>query len=241
MPNRTSFRVFACVALLLMSGRAYAASITYDSATSPAVVNIGPTPTNFGPLNWAFPEFDSLLGTLQSVRLNVGLSGTTTIDVQATQSATDGLVSTRVTAFVQSATADLAGDAGGGIPLIEAFSDLFFFSLDDGESDTSGPMAFMGSSSELYTAPDVLAAFSSPGGGTELLIVWAMADTIFEFFGGNATGTQATLAAFAGSVTYEYDPFAEPDPPAPVPEPSSLMLLGSGALALAYGIRRKRS
>lgn len=246
-PAIMKFTSLVCVvvgALAMVPTVASAATITYNSATTPMVANLGPFPTNFGPLNWAFPEFDSLLGTLQSVRLIVGVSGTTSIQVTAGASATDGLVQTKVRTYLQSGTADLAGDAPGGtplgstgVPLAEVLSPTFFFALDPSETVNSGPIGLAGGSNVLYTSPDVLAAFASPGGGVETLTAWALAGTVFEFFNGNATGTQSTTAMFTGEVVYTY----EASQISEVPEPSSMLLLGSGLVALGYSVRRKKS
>lgn len=251
MKNIKSLRGLVTLGCLLVApGMATAATITYDSSSTPMVADIGPLPTNFGPLNWAFPEFDSALGTLQSVRLVVGLSGQTEISVTATATETDGIVATQVRGWVQSSGADLAGDAPGGTPLgstgtplIAALSSEFSFFLPEaGNTASSGVMTFSGVSDQLYTAPDVLAAFSSPGGGTEILTAWALAGTVFEFFSGNALFSQTTSATLTGSVTYEYEAFQQEPPPPAVPEPSSMLLLSSGVIALVgYRIRRRRS
>ena len=173
----------------------------------------------------SFPKFDSSLGTLTSVELD--LSGHFATVITVTNIGTGpstGTAKTEVAVTVQ--------DGGGNlsVPELDLFSSNYVFTdLPAGQSVDSGTINKSGGSSDVYTQSAVLAAFTGPG--TIVLSASTYTQSWIAYSGGNSLATQVTSADLTGSVRYTY---------VPVPEPSAILLLGIGALGLLCGTRLGR-
>jgi hypothetical protein len=107
----------------------------------------------------------------------------------------------------------------------------YAYTLNPGDSVSSGTLTKNSSSSDLYSAGAVLAEFT--GLGSITLGASTFTQTVLANTGGNTFATQMTNASLGGSVTYFYTP---------VPEPGTMVLLGLGmASVFAVGSRRRRS
>ncbi|MCX5633771.1 MAG: PEP-CTERM sorting domain-containing protein [Phycisphaerae bacterium] len=197
--------VFLAVAFIITAVPAFATTISYNTST----------PVPLTRTNWsntlAFQKFDSSLGILNSVRLDVNGVMSTVITVDSNSYATGDVKTEVVTTVQNSSGLDLMS------PLF-TFTDLY-------GSVTSGTLTKSGSSYDIYTTPAILSAFS--GTGNILLNASTFTSTWLHFTSGNATASQVTDASLNGTVTYDYT----------IPEPATITLLCAGAFAL---LRRKK-
>lgn len=161
-----------------------------------------------------FPQFDSSLGTLISVKIDLNGSLSTVLTVtNSAPSGSSGTAKMELQMTVQDSGSNLSA------PEIVMFSPNFDYSLGAGQSVTSGALTKSGSSSETYTLAAVLAEFT--GIGTISLPASTYTQTWLTNTGGNTYVNQVTSAALTGTVTYNY-----------VPEPATLAILGLGGLLL---------
>ena|SRR3989339_1105279 len=178
------------------------------------------TPVSSSLTDWtsslSFDKFDSSLGTLTKVQID--LSGTMSTILTVTNSSPDGSNGTAKTELQITVQ-----DSGGNliVPEIDLFSSLFSYNLGAGQSMTSGTLTKSGSSSDQYTLAAVLSEFTGPG--TIVLPASTFTQTWLTNTGGNTYASQVTYAELTGTVTYFYDE---------VPEPATMLLLGLGSLIL---------
>ena len=164
-----------------------------------------------------FPKFNSALGNLTMVQIDLTGSMTTVLTVKNVSSTlpSSGNAKTEIRMTVQ--------DSGGNLnfPEIDLLSSAFIFSnLGVGQTVTSGNLTKSGSSSDQYTAAAVLAEFTGPG--TIALPANTFTLTWLTNTGGNTVASQVTSAQLTGTVTYSYE----------VPEPATMLLLSLGGLML---------
>jgi len=184
------------------------------------------TPISLTTTDWGssldFPKFDSSLGTLTQVELDLNGHLETTITVtNSAASASSGTAQTEVQFTVQDGGSNLI------VPELDLLSSpAYSYSLAPGGSSTSGLITKNGSSSDMYSLPAVLAEFNGPG--TITLSASTFTQTLLANTGGNTAADQVTSASLTGSVIYTYTP---------VPEPGTLVLLGI-AVAGLFGFRR---
>jgi hypothetical protein len=202
--------------------------VVFGAATvSHAAMVSGPhwttTPISSTKTDWSstlsFPKFDSSLGTLLSVQLEIYASYDTvlTITNNATSSSS-GWAKTELLVSVQ--------DAGNNLvdPVLDLLTAPFNFSLDPGDSVTTGHILKSGWSDDTYTSAAVLSAFNGPG--TIVLDASTLTYAVLSYTGGNTDAVQSTYASATGRVTYTY-----------IPEPATLAAMAMGSLAL---LRRRR-
>ena len=168
-----------------------------------------------------FPQFNPLMGTLQSVEMTVGSTIHTVLTVRNTDGALASLGYAKTEVYVS------VQDVGHNLPApqLDLVSPQYDFSLNAGQSVTSGTITKSGLDTQLFTDAPILAAFT--GDGNVSLDARTLTNTLISYSGGNTSAVQVTTAGLTGTVTYTYL----------VPESSSALLGGLGALAL---LRRRR-
>jgi hypothetical protein len=199
---------------------------TLDAATSGPFTTTTPIPLTYTDwsLSLSLPKFDSALGTLNSVRIDLsgGISSVLTISNSISASSSSvGDGGTRVRFSVQ--------DSGNhfSTPEITTYSDTYSYNLLPGESVTTDPLTGSGSYAHTYTLQAILDEFTGPG--TITLPASTLTTSVMENSGGNYTVQQVTRAELTATVTYDYTA---------VPEPGSLALLGLGGLMVLLVKRR---
>jgi hypothetical protein len=211
--------LFLGVAGLLMPTLAQAATVSYLTGT--------PVPSTL--TDWSaslsFPQFNSSLGTLTSVELQLSSSLTTTLTItNASSDPSSGSADTELQVTIQ--------DAGNHLnaPEIDLITSDYGYSLGAAEQITSGLITKSGSSDVTYTAATILSEFT--GGGGILLPASTFTQTLLANTGGNTAAEQVTDASATGTVIYTYTPN---------PEPASAGLLAAGLLGLVGLCRRRRA
>jgi hypothetical protein len=183
------------------------------------------TPITLTATDWtdslSFPQFNSGLGILNSVTIDLSGSMNTVLTVTNNSAeASTGTAKTELQMTVQ--------DSGGNliVPQIDLFSAPYSYSLGAGGSVTSGILTKNGTSSDTYTLAAVLAEFTGPG--SIVLDASTLTETWLTNTGGNTFASQSTSAELTGTVTYNYT----------VPEPMTISLMSIGGLAL---LRKRRN
>jgi hypothetical protein len=164
----------------------------------------------------AFPKFNSALGTLTKVQLDLSGSLTTVLTVtNDAPTGSSGNAKMELQMTVQDAGINL------NVPELDLFSPEFSYLIGAGQSVTSNILTKSGTSSDQYTSAPIIAEFTGPG--TIVLPASTFTQTWLTNTGGNTFVAQSTYAQLTGTVTYTYTP---------VPEPATLSLLGLGLVGL---------
>lgn len=229
--SRQTNLALALVLVALGIGSASAATITYNDATTPAVVGISLRPTELNGTiefpQWdpsAFPGYslDSVTFTLTAhiegdINLNnkgdgpAEISGTTTSTFRM-KDLNDNFIVVVIPAY----TTGFQTIPGGGVP--QVFSGLNDTQTNSSEVFTTGLGGYTGSGSFLLPVSSIT-GLSCVGGG------------------GNAECGQTTFASATGTVTYAY---SLSDIPSEVPEPGTFGLMGSAMAMAGFYLRRRR-
>jgi len=200
--------------------------VTYDTTTPITDVKTDWTGANIQLLT--FRKFDTSLGTLTKIQLDLDSAMSTIITVTNTSGSTStswGNVST----VMQLTVGD---NVGMTQPQLGITSAPFSYTLGIGETKTSGTITETERSSNDYTSDSILSYFR--GTGAVDLTATTSTTTHIANTGGNTEVSQSTKASLDGSITYYYTT---------IPEPSTLVLLGTlgaGLLAHAWFRRRRR-
>ena len=201
-------------------------SLSVQAATSGPFTTSTPIPSTL--TDWsgslAFPQFNSALGTLNSVELDLSATFTTTLTVSnSSPDGSSGTVKTEVQFTVQ----DIGGNLVPHVP--DVVGPDFAYSLGAGGNATSGLLSKSGSDSETYTLSAILTEFT--GGGSIVLPASTFTQTLLANTGGNTSASQITDGSLTGDVIYNYTA---------VPEPSTIGLVVVGLLGV-LGIRRRKA
>ena len=187
------------------------------------------TPIPYSLTDWTgtllFPQFDPALGTLTEVDLSLTGAMQTQLTVLNVDSTlpSSGHASTHLVLTVQDAGLNL------NAPAIDMTSPSFNYSLDAGDSLTSGELTKSDSSTGVYIAAPILAEFT--GTGSISLDAGTFTETALFSTGGNTESEQLTEASLTGTVTYYYD--------SPVPEPVTMLSALLGIAGLGGYVRHR--
>lgn len=203
--------IFAAVLFVTVLSGLSIATISGPFTTTPPIPS---TKTDWtGTLS--FPKFDSSLGMLTTVQLD--LSGSMSTVITATNHS-PGLSSVEVYTHLQVTVQDSGLNLSS--PEIDLVIPTFYYTLAGGQSLTSGTLTQNGSSSDLYTDFMILSEFTGPG--TIVLDADTYTETSLIYTGGNIEVGQLTYAELTGTVTYTYE----------APEPTTVGLLSLGGLVI---------
>jgi hypothetical protein len=189
-----------------------------------------------------FAQFNSNLGTLDSVTIDISGSLSTTLTVTNNgDTEQSGSARTELRVGIEDPN-NLLGfteppnNGVGDNPAIDVDSPKYFFDLaagDDGGHSSSGLLTASYDSGALtYTLSAILNEFSNPGGGTVTLNAGTFTQTTVSDAGGNASASQVTDASLTGIVTYNYAAVSS------APEPATMAMMGGALIGL--GLLRKR-
>lgn len=215
---------------LLATGAVLAVGVTTSSASLSSGPFTTSTPIPSTLTDWAgsivFPQFNSALGTLESVTLSFTSSASTTWGVS---NAVGAGMASHLSAYtgLQMSIEDSGNNFLGNDPEYTLNTPTYTpANLVGGATATSGLNTVTGGSTNIYTAAPILGEFT--GAGTISLDASTFTQTFESSHNGNVTWTQNSYAGLTGVILYTYTP---------VPEPTTmvagaLMLLPFGTSAL---------
>ena len=226
--SRTTLRSFlfaAIAAAMILAAPASADTITYTATPIVYTLTDWELPSSVQTIS--FQQFNSSLGTLQSVQLQFSGDIETTLTVTNNGiSSSSGNVKTESVLTVQDVGLNL------NAPELDMVSPPFSYTLAIGDSLTSLLLTSKTyKSDDTYTSSGVLTEFT--GVGTFGLPATTFTQTLLANNGGNTFSSQVTDAELSGKVTYTYTPGES------TPEPASMGLIGLGLAGLAFWQRRR--
>lgn len=203
------------------------------------------------------PQFDSTLGLLKSVTLDMlasiqssfTVTNTTTSGNNATIKTLDATMDVSIVNPTQVSPpydGNLTIGSNSYVfasPVIIAVSNKSLaananlYSTSTGGTSSTGPAQNFSATNEqtdVYTLSSDMAPFQHAGGGTYTLPVFATADLTTNIIGGNVQLQQNTAANIALLVSYDYEAGV-------TPEPAAFFLFGTGLIALGLMKRKKKA
>ncbi len=231
----------SCVTLKVFSTSVLAAvAITASVAAQAGTLSLSyttTTPIGMQTTDWSgslsFPQFNSSLGSLNSVTLDLSGSLNTALNVYNISNfippgePSSGSAGTQSFIKVEDPGLTLAS------PALTLSSPSYAYALAMAGSSSSGLMSNTGTSSNTYTSPAELTEFT--GGGSIVLSASTLTTTLTQNLGGNTASAQNTTAALTGTVIYTYT--------TPVPEPPTpgLLFAAAGAALMVHRGWRSRA
>ena len=218
---------------ILAAGAVLAAGATSSLAQS-SISYPTSTPVPSTATDWAntlvFEQFNSSLGTLDSVELQLSASLSTTLTVVNSGSTGDGgNAHTVMYTTVQDPGLNLVSPFETDSATYSFGGGIFGTGLAPGlPGVTSGPLTGTSSSDNTYYTSPILVEFT--GSGTISLNAGTYTTTTVNDNGSNTTADQTTTASLTGEVIYDYT--------AAAPEPSTIGLLIFGLGALPFRRRQ---
>jgi PEP-CTERM motif len=226
----------------------FAGAPTNSTCTNFLDFNLGNTTLGCIPLS--VQKFNPSLGTLTSVEIQLGWSGTTSLQVTATGgSPATGHIDTNILLHLSDAlnAPDSLIQSGffggisdeldigchaisgcyGGVPVFIASG---FSNLPSGNTASIGPLTNTFTQDQTFNAGSVLSEFT--GLGTVPMYAATETKTTITFTSGNGLSAQTTDVSVSGQVIYTYTPTA-------TPEPGTLGLLGTSLAGMAFALRKR--
>jgi hypothetical protein len=220
---------------------AQAGSVTYTATVPTQLTDL----TNV-PVTPLLQEFNSALGTLDSVTISIqgngqtqflsitnnGASATTFQGIETTQLWLDDPTSSGIDSLLTPLTATVTGSSPA-VTLVHGVPTGGITLAAGASGGPYGPYTMSGAlASQTYTAPAALALFIGSG-NLDFVLSTSSGFNFISYGSNNLTDTIQTLAGATVDITYDYT-----NPPT-VPEPNSLFLFGTGLLGLAGALRYK--
>lgn len=222
----TPLRLLAAAALLAgVAAPASALSITGTCGSAG-----GPTELSGAAGAFSCTQFDSTLGTLNSMSLEIQVSITGSITLQNNSDSPQDMSGTTQVSFFAGA---LAGFSLGS-PLIIAFYGTGLQSIPASATVVFGPLNAAGSAGSMLNNTN-LAPYQAAGGGLFALSGSTLSGLGISGGGGFGGGSAATSASMTAAVSYEYDAVVKP----PIPEPGTWALAALGLAGLGWRLRRR--
>jgi hypothetical protein len=181
----------------------------------------------------AIPEFNTSLGTLNSITISYTGSENSAFTLTNTAAGSETFKFSESLFFeLDNTDASIDSDVNGLAPELDNVP-LTTITLAHNGTRNFGPFINSNVQSETITGAE-LADFEGAGNLGDFLIS-TLTGTTFLGGGGNIKLTGTTTAGGSVEVTYDYTAA----PPPPIPEPGTLGLFGTGLLGLAALLRRK--
>lgn len=234
--------LFLVVAVSMLGSLAHATPVT----TATQTLTFGPQLTEFDRTPRPLQLFDSSLGTLQSVTINVSYAYSSNLNITNnaatpsggsafTQSAAvfrsdNAQLDTVLQSLIDKAGKAIIGSATLNPSAFKVLGDTVSYSLAPGESTVQPSDAPPMSIAVTDTNASDLLAFEAPGGGQANVLLSTATATTLSNTGGNTSAFQQTTATGTFQLYYIYGS-APVQSPIPTPEPTTIALLGMGILA----------
>jgi hypothetical protein len=249
---RSSFLALSLFAFgtLALSGSAANAQLSYTVDATP----ISLTKTDFE-LPLFADKFDSSLGTLTSVQMDLFVRLTSNITVTNITDpmmgqGSEGTIATQLFGWLNDPLGILTDPAVNGAGVIQPGSfvaqvDTLEVSyptvpgtqLQPGESVAFNNLESSNSTSATFVDPNFLVQFNGSAGEQIVFTGKTRTRTLLSFLGGNTRADQDTSAEMRARITYNYTPTNA----APIPEPTTIGLLALGLSAGTIALRRRRA